>query len=45
MPILCLTIPRILPSQLYRATVTLYLVAGCRSDSVSVSEDSEEGTV
>ena len=45
MAILRLSIPRILPSQLYRATVTLYFVAGLRPYSVFVSEDSEEDTV
>ena len=42
MAILCLSIPRILPSQLYRATVTLYFVAGCRSESFCVGEESED---
>ena len=45
MAILRLSIPRILPSQLYRATVTLYFVAGCRPDSVCVSEDCKDDTV
>jgi hypothetical protein len=42
MAILCLSIPRMLPSQLYRATVTSYFVAGCRSESVCVGEECEE---
>jgi hypothetical protein len=45
MAILRLSIPRTVSLQLYRATVTLYFVAGCRSDSVCVSEDFKEDTV
>ena len=45
MAILRLSIPRIFSSQLYRATVTLYFVAGLRPYSVFVSEDFEEDTV
>ena len=45
MAILRLSIPRILPSQLYRATVTLYFVAGLRPYSICVREECEENTI